>query len=805
MSAKRVFILLPCLVLSFFYCSGQSTLTGTVTGQNAAAIPYATVSLSDVAGKSSVVQADTAGRFMFKNLITRTYRVKIYSLGYGMVDSTIRIDRDTVIHISLKPLKGSLKGVTVRADKPFIERKPDRVIYHLAGNVTAAGADGLEALSKAPGIKINNNIISLAGKGLVSVMVNDRLLHLSGEELTRYLKSMSAGQIDKIEIITHPSARYDASGGGGLINIITKQNKQPGLSGDIQGSLMRFLFTNPPDYGVPVYGYGTGSANLNYNAPKWSAYGNVTYNRGRELEGYGIEIDYPKQHWAMGDTGDYKHSTINFLAGADYKINTHTTVGFQYTFGKEVYQGADYVHNPIYNIGGGVDSILRSFATYYPIALSNSLNLHFINDLGTNGQKLTVDADYFNYYRTDLSSFRTNTYSGEGKLIPGSETRYKDTTKQNILVYTLKADLELPTPFAKFMVGGKLSFIDNYSNIYYYKNDSLTLNHALSNEFRYNENTQALYASAIKAIGSWKLQAGLRTELTQTTGISYFLNRKTRHTYLKLFPSVLVSYKADEKNNLSLSYGKRINRPTFWNLNPYISLMTAYSYVEGNPSLQPEYITNMALTHTFKELLTSSVYVNVINNGFTSITRANADSNYIHTMPLNFIKTLRYGISESLSLTPLRGLESTVQVNAYYTRAHSSLPYINGITGFGLYVATNNTLTLNKAGTLKGAANFWCQFPEVDHIGRSNTYYKLDLGLMVFTLHKKLSIALNGSDLLQSSGSVVHTTVQDLHETFTNFQVFSNIKLSASWHFGNNKVKRKPISTGNEAERARIN
>lgn len=807
MNVKYSCFLLSFIILSSDFVAAQSKLKGIVTGEKHNPVPYATVSLDQQDGVSSVTQADSAGHFIFKKLQLGNYNLSVYTIGYQKRILTLHISDDTTIRILLKPLNESLKEVTITGSKPVIERKADRIIYNVANSVSAAGSDGLEALGKAPGTMINNNNISIAGKGSVNIMINNRMIHLSGEALTRYLKSISANQISKIEIITHPSARYDAEGNAGLINIITKHAEKPGFSGDIEGSALRFLFTNPPYYGVRNYGYINGGANLNYTNDRLTAYGNIGYTHGRELEGYGIDVFYPKQHWSMKDTGDYKHFGYNFLAGADYKVSPRTTIGFEYMFEKGVYDGADHVHDPIYNSLGGIDSTLRTYADYYPIDNSNSFNLHLLQNPGSSSRTLTLDADYFNYYRNDRSDFETNTYMGDGKLNPGSRTRYHDTTLQNIRIYTLKADLTLPTPFAEFMVGSKISFIDNYSNIYYYDkiNDSLKLNYSLSNEYRYIENTQALYAEGTKTIEKWKMQAGLRAEITQTTGISYFLNQEMRNDYLKLFPSLLVSYDANEENSFLLTYNKRIHRPTFWELNPYKSLMTAYTYVEGNPYLQPEYINDIELSHTYKSILTSSLYLNIIHNGYVNVTRGNADSNYIHTKPLNFISTQRYGISESLSVNPFRWMESNNQVNAYYTMAQSHLPYINGIQGFGLYVATNNTFSFNENKTISGIVNFWCQFPEVDHFGRSNTYYKLDLGLQALTMQKKLSLSLNATDLLQSSVSTIYSTVNNLREIYTNFQVFSNIKFSATWNFGNSHTERKHVKTGNEAERDRVN
>lgn len=807
MNIKCYYLLLSFCILSCNLVTAQCILKGHVINEQQKPVPYATVSINQQNGTPSVMQADGDGSFLFKKLSPGNYSLSVYTIGYQKETQMLHILSDTNIQVYLKPLNGTLKEVTVTGSKPVIERKADRIIYNVSNSVSAAGSNGLEALGKAPGIMINDNNISLAGRGSVSIMINNQMIHLSGEALTRYLKSLSASQISKIEIITHPSARYDAEGNAGLINIITKHADKPGFSGDIEGSALRFLFTNPPFYGVKNYGYVNGGANLNYTSSRFTAYSNFNYIHGRELEGYGIDVYYPKQHWSMKDTGDYKHFGYNLLAGADYKISRRTTIGLEYMLGKGVYDGADHVNDPIYNNSKGIDSVLRTYAHYHPIDISNSFNLHLLQDIGSSGGKLTLDADYFNYYRNDRSDFETNAYTADGNINPASSTKYHDTTLQNIRIYTLKADLSIPTNFARFMAGGKISFINNYSNIYYYDkiNDSLALNYSLSNEYRYIENTQALYAEGSKTMDDWKLEAGLRTEITQTTGTSYFLNQQVKNNYVKLFPSLLISYQANEKNIFSAAYNKRIHRPTFWELNPFKSLMTAYTYVEGNPYLQPEYISDLELSHTYKSMLTSSFYLNLINNGYVNVTRANADSNYIHTTPFNFISTQRYGISESLSISPFRWMESNDQVNAYYTVAHSHLPYINSIQGLGLYMQTNNTFYFNEDKTVTGVINFWCQFPEVDHFGRSNTYYKLDIGLQILTLQKRLSLSLNGTDLLQSSVPTIYSTVNNLKEVYTNFQVFSNIKFSATWNFGSSHSERTHVKTGNEAERNRVN
>jgi outer membrane receptor protein involved in Fe transport len=383
-----------------------------------------------------------------------------------------------------------------------------------------------------------------------------------------------------------------------------------------------------------------------------------------------------------------------------------------------------------------------------------------------------------------------------------------DTTTQNINIYTFKGDVKLPTSFAKFSLGGKLSFINNYSNIYYYdkKKKRLILDEDLSNEFRYIENTQAIYANVSKEMKKWKLNAGLRAEPTQTRAISYVEEQRLNKYYLKLFPSLLVSYKLNDGNQFSLNYNKRIHRPSFWDMNPYKSFMTAYTYVEGNPYLEPAYITNIELSHRYKYLLTSSLYLNMVNNGFSRVIKTHDKGNYTHTTTkLNFIRSRRYGFSESLHIQSFWWLESSDLLRGYYTNVRSDIAYIDGLNGFGLYMESKNTFYFSRNKAVRGFLGFWYQFPEIDHFGRSDAYYSLNMGLEWAPPQKRLSLSLNYNDLFQSSASSVHSIVDQIKNTYTVFQLNSQIRLSVTWHFGKSSSNHQPTTTSNKAERSRVN
>ncbi|WP_423146137.1 outer membrane beta-barrel protein [Rubrolithibacter danxiaensis] len=808
-SSKQMrLILLLFFTIFFESIYAQSNLFGRVLNTSNTAIPFAGVSLKGDTNQSErFIQTDSLGKFDFKNLQKGKYILAFSHMGYEPAELSFYLASDTSFTIHMPEKSKRLDEVVITGNTAVIERSANKVVYNLNNSITATGSNALEAVSKVPGVRIGSNQINVVGKGLVKVMVNNHLLQLQGEDLMRYLRSLSSNEITRIELLANPSAKYEAEGNAGLINIITKRSRRQGYSGSLQLASKYYLPGISSRYGVRTFGEISGSGNISYNRNNFSAYGSFNHSRDRHLEGFETDVFYPDKTWLQTDTGLYTHNAFNVILGIDYKISRETTIGISYSGGRDNYDGSDNVRNPVYNLSGQLDSLFNTYATYYPVALPVSLNVHTDIKLDTTGKQLFFNADYFNYYRTDRSDFQSDSYDGSGNLNPEGQTRYFDRNKQNISVYTFKADADLPTSFAKYSFGAKLSFISNYSNAFYYNkagNGSLSYNTNLSNEFDYTENTQALYGSISKDIKKWKFEAGIRGELTQTKGFSYTLRQITVNNYLKLFPSLLVSYEAGATNIYSISVGRRINRPSFWNLNPFKSLFTASSYGEGNPYLQPEYNTNVELSHTLSDVLTTSVFFNKTDNGFGSVTMAAADTNLVYTRPLNFIHTKRVGISENISFKPIAHWESNELISLYYTDAQSSISNIRDLKGFGAYFSSSNNIYFNAAKTLAAAVNFWYQFPEVDHVAKASRYYKLDLGFKASVVDKKWDIAVILNDAFRSSASSVSYIVNDIPQKFTNFQINRYVQLNLNYHFGAGLTGNSNRSTGNEEERGRI-
>lgn len=799
---SRLFCAFISVLLLHQLLLAQSSLKGHIVDEKHAIIPDAAVQLrllTDTTIKQG--QNSHQGAFQFTGLQKGLYELRVSKTGYKAAALYIQLSNDTALKVQLQPFTEELGQVIVTGKKKVIEQKPDRIIFNVSSSVTAQGGNALTALSKVPGVKISGSDIGLAGKGSVKVMVDNKMLDISDKNLTNFLASYPARDIDKIEVITSPGANYDAAGSAGIIHILTKTGKQEGWSGAMQGS-----------YGQQN-GYNNFNLNgsVNYKKDRWNAFASVNLKRSRELMGWIIGVEYPDHSWSLNDTGIYRIDDYAATVGVGYQLsqNSQLQLSYHYGYREEGHKlnGHDDVKNYITNHSTGqLDSVIRSYAVYNPVAKTNSLNLHYSTQLDEKGTTLSGDGDYFNFFRTDYSHFKGYTQIPDLQSPESNISLFYNTAKQNILIYTLKADLRIPGEFANWMIGAKMSNINIYSDALYYNvlTGDKVYDSTKSNIYDYTENTQAAYIQGDKKWAAFTLSAGLRAEHTTTRGHSISLDKTHKNNYIKFYPSLSFTYAASTANNFWLEYNKRINRPTFWTLNPYRSLLTAFAYYDGNPALKPEYTSQLELGHSYKQILYTSVYYRHTSNGFDNLTIGAPDTNLVYRTPLNFLNTTTWGLQERLNLQPAGWWDAALQFNLYYTNSKSALDYVDNLDGWGKYLSIGNTFYLNQQKTFSGALNFWCQFPEVDHIGTTNTYNSLDLGLLYTTLNKKWTLGLNATDIFKNSAPTYYTKVNGLQQSYEHFQLNRSVVFSLTYQFGSRPKAATDQKTGNEDERSRL-
>lgn len=305
------------LIINYHCLFAQLTIKGNVKNASGGPIASATVTFLNVNSHTQQsLLTDSAGNFTFYDS-TGTYQAAVSFTGYVNEKITLTVSHDTVIQIILKQTITQLSEVVLTGKKKMISNSLEKLVYNVSSGITATGGDALNAISKIPGVKVSDNDIGIAGKGSVKVMVNDRIIQLAGNDLVKFLRSMRANQIEKIELIKNPSANYDADGNAGLINIKTKQSKLQGYSGNAQLTGRHWIHHKRVIYGSDNYEATNNNVDLNYNTAKWSLYGSLNFDQDHELEGFETDIYYPTQTWLQTDTGNYRNLNYNMTAGAE--------------------------------------------------------------------------------------------------------------------------------------------------------------------------------------------------------------------------------------------------------------------------------------------------------------------------------------------------------------------------------------------------------------------------------------------------------------------------------------------------------
>lgn len=554
---------------------------------------------------------DKNGEYNFDKIAEGNYIISISGIGYATTFSNLISVSATnsiliVPAIQLATNAAELANVAVATKKPFIENKIDKMVVNVDASPTSTGLTAMEVLEKSPGVTVDNDgNISVKGKQGVIILMDGKPTYLSGQDLANYLRNLSSNQLESIEIMTQPSAKYDAAGNSGVINIKTKKNKNNGFNGTISNTAM---FAN----------YYKNASNLNLNWRKNKVNLFVNYGLSSFIGFNELTIDRqfrkdentnPHRYLEQTSFAKFRGLPHNFKVGADYFANKQTTIGVVVTGLIDNRQFRSEGNNLIYDsLRNQVQNNVSVSQTKDPWT-NLGFNLNFRRVLDKKGSEITADADYV-FYRTKGRQFSDNyLYNANGNL---AEDPYllRGYLPADIDIFTFKADYSKPLAGdAKLEAGIKTSYVAT-DNDAQYTAWSTTQNNWIkdsrSNHFIYKENINAAYLNIQKQIKKLGIQLGLRSEQTIAKGHQIVNNSKFKRDYTKLFPTAYFNYKANDNNTIVLSYGRRIERPGYQDLNPFQYILDRYTYREGNPYLQPQFSHNVELSYNYKGQLNIS-------------------------------------------------------------------------------------------------------------------------------------------------------------------------------------------------------
>lgn len=785
-----IFLLLP------LFCLAQASfkLKGKITNETIP-LEWADVSISNSEGK--IIDGSTSkqdGRFEI-NLKKGSYKIGITLLKFTDYEKEFTIENDTDLGtIILKESATNLKEVIIQPKKKIIEQKTDRLVYNLENNVTTVGGDALSAINTAPGVVVQNNTINILGKGTSRVMIDGRMIELVGEELNNFLKSISAGDIKNIEIINNPPAKYDAEGTGGLINIIMKNGVRDSWKNSTTLS-----------YDQNKYGIYTLRDNFFYNKNKFRFSASINAKTGYLNATEDLKMYFPNGLSKMNSVTKVKTENLSGKVALDYDLSERTTIGFQYLNDRNNPDFKSDIRIEDYNTQNELDNVTLNNSFTDKGSKNQTYNAHLITKLDSLKRKLSFDVDYFNYDSKFDRNFVANNFTPEMTFVDINQSG-RNISNQDIDNWSFKADMEHPLQAFNLSYGAKMSFTNSVSDVLYFNTISGTpeLDENQSNRFKYTENNQAVYVNADKKLNEkWNFQMGLRLENTQTNGFSETLNQETENNYLKLFPTFYASYKKNENNTFSLNYGKRINRPRFDLLNPFRIYINSNSYSEGNPFLRPSFSDNFELSHSYKEVLRTSVFVNAITNGYGVLFTSNPETNTQIVTRENYFKNLNYGIGESYSASFADWWSS--ENSLYLLGAKTEfIKDINATPSNSLQIdfSTNNTFLLGK--TTKLQIDFTYTTPFKSGLYKVGYASSFDIGFKQDLFNKTMQIAFLANDIFNTSYLKDFTSViNDVKQVYEQKESNRFVRLSVVYNFGNKKINVQQRDFGNKEENKR--
>ena len=804
--------LIAILVLCSFATFGQNTLHLRLQNSSKEALPFATVLLKKATDSSLVkgMNTDENGELRVYKLPLGRFSLTLQSTGFipskiNLAEITLdsKIDLGT---ITLLPLSTELAEVKVTATKPFIEKRLDKTIVNVENSAMAAGNTTMEVLERAPGVIVDKDgNISLRGKSGARIMIDGKISYLTGADLANYLKNLPADQISQLEIMANPSSRYDAAGTGGIINIKLKKNSNIGLNGSANATIAQGIYLRE-SMGV----------NLNYRKNGWNWFGNGSIVDITKQERNNLTRNFRAQNevWENGFAFKNENQTTQLKGGGDWYYSKKTTLGIlasgninQYTLQNGLNQTIQY---------NGSGTALTRLNTYNHVenpSHNYALNFNYKHTLDSTGQELTVDLDYARFVDNSGSNLRSQFQKGDFSPLK-ADSLLLNNAKSFVDQYSFKLDYVLPSFLhSKWGAGLKSSYVKTDNDLRFQgKNDGATAFTFLtgqSNHFVYSEQIHAAYLNAERAIGKFSYQIGLRTEWTLADGLSqaYTTNSKdsTFHRdYAQLFPSAFFQYDVSKDHSLGFNYSRRIDRPSYGDLNPFVFFLDNYTFKVGNPMLTPQITNSLEFSHTYKGAFSTTLGYSHTTNVITQILKQDTQARKSYQTTANMAERTNYSLGFSLPIPIAKWWTSNTDI--YLNRAE----LVGKVENVALspsqnmfYFNTNHTFTLPKDYRLEVGGQYFSGGLESAFIFGAGG--SLNLGVQKIVLNKRGVIRLNAQDILFTSNPDVYIKYGDLDIFVQPRQDSRVVRINFSYRFGSMSIKgARERSTGLDPEKARV-
>lgn len=812
------------LLISLLYrpTFGQTTLSGAIRDGTGKPLPFATVALLN-ARDSSVIKgtaSDKQGAYVFDYVRAGQYVVRASAVGYQKGHSAV-LDVTTsptnVPTLALTEVTGKLAEVQVTAKKPFVEQQLDRMVVNVANSIVGSGSTALEVLEKSPGVTVDyqNERLQLRGKDGVIVQIDGRQSYLSQQDVVALLRTMSSDNIETIELITNPSAKYDAAGNSGIINIRLKKNQNLGTNGTVSVA-----------GGSGRFDRERGSLQLNHRTGKLNLFGSYSLNRGGNYWDFQMNLSQPdptvndpnRRNLARHTTHlRFRDLGQNAKVGLDFSPTKRTTIGVVWT-------GLWSDHRE----SGPSDAVFRrteAGPVYLHTHTEKTYDTHSQNQVGnlnlqhSFGEKqgrrgygqLTADFDWGHFSRQYANNLLTETVVAlEGAIPPIAGLLVTQPTA--IDIRTAKADYSRPLAGGwKLETGLKTASVQTDNDLRVRigslsdgQQGRLRPDPDQSNRFQYTERVSAAYASASgKLYGKMNLQIGLRAEHTYSLGNSLTLNQRVERRYLKWFPSLFITRPLAKGQTLTVSYSYRIDRPSYERLNPARGFVNPFAFSIGNAYLKPQFTHAAEVRYSLKNnVFASLAHSRTTDLMFFTIHPLEGNKTYVTTENLGLMRG--YTLTVGWPLTIRKGWQLQLNALGYYNRFQYDYEgtrlQIQNLAG---RLNGNNAFTLGKGWTAE--LNGWVSSPAVNGIWQSPWLGALDAGIQK-SVSSRLRLKLSGQDLLHTN-RFIPTANTPVYWSRTRITLDTRlVLLNLTYSFGNQQLKsERQRRTASDEESRRAN
>jgi iron complex outermembrane recepter protein len=820
LSMKAIFTTFSLFLVTIL--SAQK-ITGTVADASGKPQEFASVMLMSAKDstltKGAITDAD--GKFEIENATEGRYYLNVSVVGFKpFLGKAFDFDGKNGVEtekITLKTLDTELGQVTIVSRKPVVEVKADRIVFNVEASPTAQGLNALELLRKSPGVNVDKDEnVNLKGRQGVVIYINGKPSQMSGRDLAAFLKGLTANDIEAIEIISNPGAKFDAAGNAGIINIKLKKNKRIGTNGNVSIGLVQGI-TPKAD----------GALSLNYRDQKWNLFSNYSYNVGTYNNGLFLDNTIGDSLYIQRSSGNSMNNDHNLKIGADYTVNSKNTIGFIINGGLANPRWTSDSRTNISRISRRqTDSILvaSSDAISKNKNINYNLNYRFAD---TSGLELNVDADMSQFRNRGTSSL-PNRYRDATDSRTLTERIYWNTQPVDINIKSLKADFETPLPIGsgqvrkkagKLGLGLKTSNVETDNTFGFYnvnpKDDSRTIDVNRSNSFNYKENINAGYVNYNVQVKKFTAQLGFRGEQTKSKGTLTAMkptnSKDVDTTYFNVFPTAAFGYNFSDKHAMNLTYRYSIDRPAYADLNPFESQIDELTFQKGNPFIRPMYTSTVEMGYTFMQAATISVNYARTNDFFTQITDQ-------EEFVVNGSKTTRFFITnKNLAVKDQYGvsINSPLPINKWWMGMvniwvnHSIVKADLGgdrqinvaATGVGFWMQHTFDLGKSWSAEVSGWGNAG---------GLQGNFVNKSQGVMDIGVAKKLwdgdgTLKLSFSDVFKTARWASYTDLGKLHMDMSGTWEGQRLSLNFSYRFGNKNVKgARDRKSGLEDEKNRV-